>query len=301
TDEPTVLRLTANGNEATSIEVNHTTPVTLYCEVQSDVVPARALITAGKGLGRIREWPSNNETLTVTLPSLSCEDSGRFFCSGLNGYEKNDTTKWKYVDINIVCALKPKDPSVVSVPNTIQVSPQDNTVFTLEVYGYPVPTNFGLKIETGRGKEDVDKGGYDITYIPLTPPVGQIKVTIYDANTRGTTTYYVSVKNNVGEAVELRLDVVKNDPVLAEPKPADKGDDNGVAIGVGVGVACAVIVIVVVVVAVYLVRRKQAMRRDARFRNAAAAPRVPNLYDNESVYDHIEEQPVELANPYFNK
>ncbi|XP_059168949.1 uncharacterized protein LOC131950782 [Physella acuta] len=124
---------------------------------------------------------------------------------GVNGFEDSGTMDHKLVDVNIECVLKIRYPPP-EVP-VVRVSRDKNTVFTLEIYGYPEPTKFGLKIESGNSVSDVDKKTYDISYISTVPPFGLVTVTFYDKTTRVITTYILSVTNTEGE-LKLKFDVI---------------------------------------------------------------------------------------------
>ncbi|KAH9523278.1 hypothetical protein Btru_066275 [Bulinus truncatus] len=132
-----------------------------------------------------------------------------FTVDGRNGFEDNVTSFPDFVDINVTCPIKSVTQDTV-IPS-VQISPDENTKFTFEVYGYPEPTEYGLKIETGKSTSDVDSNKYRVTYTRMTPPLGLITVTVYDANTKGTITYVLSVKNKAGE-VSLKFRVIKETP-----------------------------------------------------------------------------------------
>ncbi|XP_055870601.1 uncharacterized protein LOC106059801 [Biomphalaria glabrata] len=202
-DVPEVVNVTVNGVDSVNVSVGDT--VTIYCQVKSTDPPSKAVLLAS-GLGSVKEIISTNETLELSLRDLQCEDSGRYNCTGRNGFEDSVASFLDYVDINIKCPIKS-----VQKSNTfpiIRVSPNENTVFTFEVYGYPEPTQYVLKTETGQSTSLIDQSKYKVTFLRLTPPLGQITVTVYDANTSGTTTYVLSVTNDAGEII-LKYQVIK--------------------------------------------------------------------------------------------
>ncbi|CAL1529896.1 unnamed protein product [Lymnaea stagnalis] len=249
-DEPRVVNFSVN--ESKSVSVNVSNSVTFYCQVEAD--PPGITVLTGSGLGKVQENTSASDVLEFILNDLQCEDSGRYFCSGRNGFEDNATSSRDFVDVNVTCA-----PKLKNVPDkipSIQVSPNQNTVFTLEVYGYPEPTAFGLKIETGRSTSSVNKDNYSVKYLPLTPPFGLVTLTIYDANTKGTTTYILSVRSEAGE-VEMKLEVVKEE----SPSPIDE-DNTSRDIAIGVSVSCVVLVLgTATAVCVYFKRRRGNVHR----------------------------------------
>ncbi|KAK6961054.1 cell adhesion molecule 3, partial [Biomphalaria glabrata] len=200
---PRVLEFTVNGQK--SVDLNFGDNVTFYCEVKSTDPPSKAVLLAS-GLGSIKEIISTNETLELSLPDLRCEDSGRYNCTGRNGFEDNVTSYPDYVDINIKCPFQLNKNNNIS--RTTTISPDENTVFTFEVYGYPEPTEYVLKTETGKTYSTVDSNQYQVSYTRLTPPFGLITLTVYDANTRGLITYVLTVTNAEGE-INIKIQVNK--------------------------------------------------------------------------------------------
>ncbi|KAI8761421.1 hypothetical protein BgiBS90_031206, partial [Biomphalaria glabrata] len=142
---PSVLKFTANGRR--SINLNVGDNVTFYCQVMSTDPPSKAVLV-GSGLGSIKEIISTNETLELSLSDLQCEDSGRYYCTGRKGFEDNVTSFPFFVDIYIYWPYR-----LNQLNNTYQgttVSPDENTVFTVVIYGYTEPTEYVLKKETGK-------------------------------------------------------------------------------------------------------------------------------------------------------
>uniref|UniRef100_A0A2C9JM69 Ig-like domain-containing protein n=1 Tax=Biomphalaria glabrata TaxID=6526 RepID=A0A2C9JM69_BIOGL len=158
-------------------------------------------------------------SVSLSLHDLQCEDSGRYNCTGRNGFEDNVTSYPDYVLINIKCPIKSVQ-KVNTIP-TIRVSPNENTVFTFEVYGYPEPTQYVLKTETGQSTSLIDQSKYKVTFLRLTPPLGQITVTVYDAEAGGTITYILSVTNEAGE-ITLRYHVIKEYPQTGSDIPVSQ-------------------------------------------------------------------------------
>ncbi|XP_055870597.1 uncharacterized protein LOC106072985 isoform X3 [Biomphalaria glabrata] len=215
-DIPEVVNFTVNGLNSVSVSVGDT--VTIYCQVKSTGPPSKAVLLAS-GLGSVKEIISPNETLELSLRDVLCEDSGRYNCIGRNGFEDNVTSYPDYVLINIKCPIKSVQ-KVNTIP-TIRVSPNENTVFTFEVYGYPEPTQYVLKTETGQSTSLIDQSKYKVTFLRLTPPLGQITVTVYDAEAGGTITYILSVTNEAGE-ITLRYHVIKEYPQTGSDIPVSQ-------------------------------------------------------------------------------
>uniref|UniRef100_A0A2C9KLY3 Ig-like domain-containing protein n=1 Tax=Biomphalaria glabrata TaxID=6526 RepID=A0A2C9KLY3_BIOGL len=215
-DVPEVVNVTVNGVDSVNVSVGDT--VIIYCQVKSTDPPSKAVLVAS-GLGSVKEITSTNETLELSLRDLQCEDSGRYNCTGRNGFEDNVTSFLDYVDINLKCPIKSVQKS--NTFPTIRVSPNENTVFTFEVYGYPEPTQYVLKTETGQSTSLIDQSKYKVTFLRLTPPLGQITVTVYDANSSGTTTYVLSVINEAGEMI-LKYQVIKEQSSKSSETPVSQ-------------------------------------------------------------------------------
>ncbi|KAK6961056.1 cell adhesion molecule 3 [Biomphalaria glabrata] len=216
-DVPRVVNFTANGKKSADLSVGDN--VTISCQVQSE--PEGKAVLLASGLGSIKEIISTNGTLEISLHDLQCEDSGRYNCTGRNGFEDNVTSYPDYVDINIKCIFQLNQQKNTSLVTT--VSPDENSVFTFEVYGYPEPTEYVLKIETGKTYSTVETNQYKVSYTRLTPPFGLITVTVFDNDRRGLITYVLNVKNEAGE-ITLTIQVNKEMPPVNISSDSNSAD-----------------------------------------------------------------------------
>ncbi|XP_059168942.1 uncharacterized protein LOC131950775 [Physella acuta] len=231
---PNVFDFTVNKSNSTIVSVGAN--VVFYCEVEGDP-PAKALIN-GSGLGQVKEIQSNTSVLELVLEDLQCDDSGRYFCMGVNGFEDNGTMDHNFVDANVLCPPKVKNNSS-EIP-VVHVSRDKNTVFTLEIYGYPEPTKFGLKIESGTFSSDVNSNSYHISYITTVPPFGLVTVSLTDSSSKAITTYILTVANTEGK-LELRFIAIDQDQISVQT------DDSAFWMKVGLGVGLSVLVLAVVI------------------------------------------------------
>ncbi|XP_059167056.1 uncharacterized protein LOC131949259 [Physella acuta] len=227
TSLPNTVGFTVNDTRSKVAELGAN--VLLLCEVDP---PAKALIN-GSGLGQVKEIQSNTSVLELVLEDLQCEDSGRYFCME----DKDKTKAYNSVDVNIGCVLKVRHPSP-DIP-TIYTTRDQNTVFTLEVYGYPEPNKFGLKIESGNSFTDVDKSTYSISYLSLVPPFGVVTVTLYDKMTKAVTTYLLTMENTEGK-LDVKFEVINQDV-------ENTTDMSTFWIKFGVGIGCSVLGIAMVI------------------------------------------------------
>ncbi|CAL1534909.1 unnamed protein product [Lymnaea stagnalis] len=269
--EPQVVNFTVNGSRSVTVKVNNS--VTFYCQVEAEP-PAKAVLT-GSGLGKVQELTSASDVFQLTLHDLECEDSGRYFCSGRNGFEDNATSSRDYVDVNIICRQNPRFSS--DAFKTLHFFTNENTLFTIEIYGFPAPQSFYLKIETRDSTHDVEQDNYSITYLHLTPPFGLVNVSIYDANTKGTTTYILGIVNEAGE-FQVKIQVIKEEKSITT-RIFEKQPDVDVAIGVGAGGGAALLVIVTLVVICLVKRKRDGKRSRTKLREDADTQLTPNHQD----------------------
>uniref|UniRef100_A0A2C9M5H0 Ig-like domain-containing protein n=1 Tax=Biomphalaria glabrata TaxID=6526 RepID=A0A2C9M5H0_BIOGL len=283
---PRVVNLTVNGKKSVDPHVGDN--VTISCQVQSE--PKGKAVLLASGLGSIKEIISTNETLELSLHDLQCEDSGRYNCTGRNGFEDNVTSYPDYVDINIKCIFQLNQQKNTSLVTTI--SPDENSVFTFEVYGYPEPTEYVLKIETGKTYSTMETNQYKVSYTRLTPPFGLITVTVFDADRRGLITYVLNVKNEAGE-ITLTIQVNKEMP----PVNISSGSNSADVIG-GVTGGCALLLLIVILAVLAVKRRKNLsdcthskhIRKDVPI---SGRKQVHEHKDEENVYNTPLEDTVE--------
>ncbi|XP_055870681.1 uncharacterized protein LOC106073640 isoform X2 [Biomphalaria glabrata] len=285
-DVPRVVNLTVNGKKSVDLHVGDN--VTISCQVQSE--PEGKAVLLASGLGSIKEIISTNETLELSLRDLQCEDSGRYNCTGRNGFEDNVTSYPDYVDINIKCIFQLNQQKNTSLVTT--VSPDENSVFTFEVYGYPEPTEYVLKIETGKTYSTMETNQYKVAYTRLTPPFGLITVTVFDADRRGLITYVLNVKNEAGE-ITLTIQVNKEIP----PVNISSGSNSADVIG-GVTGGCALLLLIVIL-AVLAVKRRKNLSDCTHFKHIrkdvpiSGRKQVHEHKDEENVYNTPLEDTVE--------
>ncbi|KAK0067103.1 hypothetical protein Bpfe_003201 [Biomphalaria pfeifferi] len=286
-DVPRVVNFTVNGKKSTDLHVGDN--VTIFCSVQSE--PKGKAVLLASGLGSIKEILSTNETLELSLHDLQCEDSGRYNCTGRNGFEDNVTSYPDYVDINIKCIFQLNQQKNTSLMTT--VSPDENSVFTFEVYGYPEPTEYVLNIEMGKTYSTMETNQYKVAYTRLTPPFGLISVTVFDADRRRLITYVLNVKNEAGE-IALTIQVNKEIP----PVNISSGSNSADVIG-GVTGGCALLLLIVILAVLAVKRRKNLSdcthsKHKKKDVPISGRKQVHEHKDEENVYNTPLEDTVEL-------
>ncbi|XP_059143123.1 uncharacterized protein LOC131930588 [Physella acuta] len=242
---PTVKEVTVNGSDV--ITADPGTAVRLYCRV--DGLPSAIAVTTGSGLGRVKENRSVSDALEIVLSDLQCRDSGRYYCWGSNGFETNQSRRQKFVDVNVNCAPKLKNETTPGEVQKVKVTPNTNTSVGLEIFGYPPPTAFQLKTETGKTVSDVSLNQYKVTYSDLTPPLGLVNLTIYDAEVKVTVNYILTLRNEVGES-DVRMQVIKQEVHVDT-------DTNVPTVGIIVGVVVAILIIVLIAVVVFVYKKRK--------------------------------------------
>ncbi|XP_059166239.1 uncharacterized protein LOC131948642 [Physella acuta] len=196
---------TANG--ATSLVTQTGLDVTLLCLLQS--VRAATLVLTGSVLGQVRQLRSETGRIKLTIANVTCKDSGRYYC-------RTETTgygNYASLEINVFCPFQVRySPSPDLTPG-IQASPGTNTIYTVELYGYPKPTKIGLLTEKMGQRSPVDVSLYEVTHAQTTPPFVLVSVTLFDHREKGNNSYVLVVSNSAG-VLNLRFNVFKQYPTV---------------------------------------------------------------------------------------
>ncbi|KAK0053707.1 hypothetical protein Bpfe_016927, partial [Biomphalaria pfeifferi] len=251
---PRVVNFTVNGQK--SVYLRDDDNADFFCEV--DGIPTPTAYLNGSFLSKIHDLSNSSHIVSSSLTSVSCEDSGRYFCYGRNGRENTSSFEADYVDINVTCKprLLPSEAKYENESKVVRISVDTNTVFTVIIYGYPAPTQFVLKVEKDNVFQNLSVH-HEVTYTKLTPPFGRVNVTIYDANTKETKTYNLNIKNEAG-MVDIKFNVIKEETIW------HPSDDVGMKVGVGVGVGLGVLLLAAVIIVTVCIVRKRRLNNTPR-------------------------------------
>ncbi|CAL1536664.1 unnamed protein product [Lymnaea stagnalis] len=247
---PLVTTFTVNGTQ--SVVVNQGSDVLLYCDIEAN--PPAVAVIKGNGFGRVKENTSQGHDLTIPIKAIQCDDAGLYTCQGRNPLLLEEGSgSLAYVEINVKCPPKLKDPALLNKKQTFRVSLDKDTTLSFEIAGYPEPPTFTLKTETGL----LDPSKYSVTYTHLTPPFGLVSVKHQDANTKFVNTYTLSMTNAVGQS-DVTYDIIKEEtPVTPEPDVTKNEDSERSIIIMGVlGGALGLLLITTITLCCLLSRQK---------------------------------------------